>query len=119
MMTRYDSLIKLKNPQIDVAPLLFISLLENGIKHSGISYDQDAWLYLDIKEREGHLQVNMENSLRRTSRESSLNERNPSDALGPVSLRQRLQLIYPNNFEFDFKIKENTAFTSLALDLNA
>ena len=109
---------QVEDTSLPLAPLLLISLLENGIKHSGISFDESAWLAIDLKEKNGFLEVNMENSIRESSQE--LNKKNKAlmNAPGPIHLKQRLELIYPNRFHFDFKIRDATAYTRLKLDLN-
>lgn len=78
-----------------IAPLLFISLIENAFKH-GVSNTYPSFISVEISQDEEYL-----NCLIRNSYFPKDNERDKSGSgIGLVNLRKRLELLYPNRAEF-------------------
>eukprot|EP00825_Cyclidium_porcatum_P021334 TRINITY_DN23824_c0_g1_i1.p1 TRINITY_DN23824_c0_g1~~TRINITY_DN23824_c0_g1_i1.p1 ORF type:complete len:166 (-),score=23.09 TRINITY_DN23824_c0_g1_i1:3-500(-) len=73
-----------------IAPLLFISLIENAFKH-GISYSAPSFINIKLEEHEnGNIECNIYNSY------FPKNENDKSGSgIGLESLQKRLELLYP------------------------
>ena len=72
-----------------VAPLLFISLVENAFKH-GVSNDRPSFIDIDIREEEGVLACRIENSFFPKSEADR-----SGSGIGLANLCRRLEMIYP------------------------
>lgn len=108
-MKSYVSLMQLRtnaNVQVDqafqfehgddeVAPLLFVPLLENAFKH-GVSSDQPSLIRIHLDEKQHVLSLVVENSLLSSSVSVDSNK-----GIGLDNLQKRLQLIYPNRHRFE------------------
>jgi len=100
----------IQNPKSPIVPLLLTSMVENGIKHSGIEFDSKAWLNLHIHEENNRIKVLMKNSI-------SLSVNGKKEGIGLQNLKKRLQINYPNQYQFDFEIDGQTAVTQLIIKL--
>ena len=88
---RLEMNIDVQQSGLTIAPLLFISLIENAFKH-GISNSNPSYIRIQLKENEDGIDCYIENSLF------------PKDAadqsgsgIGLTNLKKRLGLIYPEN----------------------
>ena len=87
-----------------VAPLLFMSLVENAFKHGGGHHTEGAFLHilLHIKEEDG-LAFRVENS---TARALTTENEAPSGGIGLQNIQKRLALLYPDMHQFDTRIHD-------------
>lgn len=76
-----------------VAPLLFISLVENAFKH-GVSDDAPSWIVVELQEREGELVCRIENSYFPKPEDDR-----SGSGIGLQNLRRRLEMLYPGRYE--------------------
>lgn len=83
--------------QTPVAPLLFISLVENAFKH-GVSNDKPSYVTIDIHEIEGQLICKIKNSYFPKSAESDRS----GSGIGLKNLSKRLEMIYPGRHTFEY-----------------
>lgn len=83
--------------QRPVAPLLFISLVENAFKH-GVSNDRPSYVTVDIHEIEGQLICRIENSYFPKSADSDRS----GSGIGLKNLSKRLDMIYPGRYTFEY-----------------
>ena len=82
--------------QTPVAPLLFISLVENAFKH-GVSNDYPSHIDIDIREEGGELICRIENSyFPKSSADRS------GSGIGLQNLRKRLEMIYPGRYTLEY-----------------
>lgn len=96
---------------LEVAPLMFIPLVENAFKH-GVSPTLPG---------EIHIEMRLE------GRTCTLQTRNPhypappisheSSGIGLANLRQRLELLYPGRHHFEQRVENGVVFTLLTLEL--
>ncbi len=77
---------------LQVAPLLFIILLENAFKHGVETLTEDAYIHIDIMEEEGNIIFTIENNF-------DYKEVSENKGIGLTNLKRRLALIYPNKHE--------------------
>ena len=93
--------IEAQNPETPIAPLLFISLIENAFKH-GVSPVQPSFIDIDIHEEEARIVCSIRNSCFPKD-----NERDKSGSgIGLHNLSRRLELIYPARHIFTYGEKE-------------
>lgn len=87
--------ISLCNPGAQVAPLLFISLIENAFKH-GVSPVIPSFIHLMIRQEGGRIVCSIWNSYfpKDTARDKS------GSGIGLHNLRRRLELLYPSRHLF-------------------
>lgn len=80
-----------------VAPLLFISLVENAFKH-GVSNEKPSYVTIDIHEEEGRLVCRIRNSCFPKSGDSDRS----GSGIGLTNLSKRLEMIYPGRYTFEY-----------------
>jgi len=91
-----------------VAPLLFIILLENAFKHGVESLREKAYVKMELTTSQNQLHFSIENSFQKTDAQSGI---------GLKNLKRRLALIYPNCHELSFSETENIYQAQLILKL--
>ena len=95
-----------------VAPLLFISLVENAFKH-GVSNDKPSFIVIDIREKGGQLICRIKNSCF----PKAASDRSGS-GIGLRNLSKRLEMIYPGRHTFEYGEQENTYVALLCIKLH-
>lgn len=78
-----------------VAPLMFISLVENAFKH-GVSATSPSFLSIEIKVSDRHITCRVKNSYFPKGKED-----NSGSGVGISNLRKRLELIYGSDYSFN------------------
>ncbi len=79
-----------------IAPLLFIPLVENAFKH-GISDTEDSFIRIELNEKDEYVICLVENSCfpkDDTDRSGS--------GIGIINLKRRLDLLYPGSYSFEY-----------------
>lgn len=95
-----------------MAPLLFISLIENAFKH-GTSNDRPSFIRIDIHERGGELVCRIRNScFPKTASDRS------GSGIGLKNLSKRLEMIYPQRHTFEYGERGGTYTASLRIKLH-
>lgn len=83
-----------ENSQTPIAPLIFISLIENAFKH-GISSTEHSFISIFISEKDGNVFCKILNSN---------HPKNQSDksgnGIGLEQVKKRLELLYPEHYEW-------------------
>ncbi len=93
--------IQADNPEAPIAPLLFISLIENAFKH-GISPVHPSFIDIDIHERETRIACQIRNSCFPKNNEYDKS----GSGIGLQNLSRRLELLYPARHIFMYGEKE-------------
>lgn len=78
-----------------IAPLLFISLVENAFKH-GVSNSRPSFIEIDIHQEEKQVVCSIVNSYF----PKSVEQDKSGSGIGLVNLEKRLSLLYPGRFVF-------------------
>lgn len=99
-------------PDAEIAPLLFISLIENAFKH-GVSNNKPSYIHLDIHQN-GHLIVCM---LRNSYFPKEAAQDKSGSGIGIGNLKKRLALLYPNRHIFAYGIDGDSYYSTLELQL--
>ena len=84
-----------QNTQIQIAPMLFLPLLENSFKH-GKSQGNQTQVELKIETEENQIYFFLKNSFEEDTSKTNLN----SSGIGLQNIQKRLDLLYPKCHEF-------------------
>ncbi|MFY0594462.1 sensor histidine kinase [Roseivirga sp.] len=97
------------NQDLEIAPLLFVNLLENAFKHGIESLMDDAFVDIEIQASNHQLEFTIENNYVK-------NEKGES-GMGLINLKQRLQLIYPKQHQLEIAANETTYKVALNISI--
>lgn len=90
-----------RDSQTPIAPLIFISLIENAFKH-GISPTEPSFISITIGEQADWLVCEIKNS----NHPKSHSDKSGS-GIGLEQVRKRLELLYPERYEWEKHISED------------
>ena len=94
-------------PGIKVAPLIFISLIENAFKH-GVSPVEPSFVHISITATEHDITCQIENSNHPKSRDDR-----SGHGIGLSQVQRRLELSYPGRYSWEKGVnKEGNIYTS-------
>lgn len=82
------------NPQMAVAPMLFISLVENAFKH-GVSPSEPSFIHISIENTERRIICDIQNS----NHPKAANDHS-GHGIGLMQVQRRLDLSYPGRYEW-------------------
>jgi len=97
----------------EVAPLLFLPLVENALKHHGPNKDQKDWIQITIEIQPQLFSFQIQNTIR----PNALPKPGPG-GVGLVNLKQRLDLLYPQEYQFRQAQKEDLHESNLIIQLS-
>lgn len=97
---------------IQIAPLLFIILLENAFKHGVESLTGGAFVHLSIANNEHQIIFKIKNNF-------APDEQFKTPGIGLSNLKKRLALIYPDQHELNIDKKEDTFEVTLTIDTSS
>ncbi len=103
----------LPKPDIKIAPMLLIVFIENAFKHSKNTADETIFVELTLKTWSDSILFSVKNSYNPTQEAENSPEKH--SGFGLVSVRKRLELLYPN--EYDLKIEAKDGFYHVMLQL--
>ena len=92
---------KISNPTTKVAPLIFISLVENAFKH-GISPTKPSFVHINIMATPDEINFNIENS-----NHPKTNLDRSGHGIGLNQVQRRLELAYPNRYTWNKGMSED------------
>ena len=108
MRIRYTDKVKItmdvpeQLPDLGIPPLLLITFVENAFKH-GVSYQQES--VIDIKVSIDHERLKF---VCRNTKTTESNKEKNQGGVGLANVKQRLELLYGNNFTLDFEDNADT-----------
>ncbi|WKK64582.1 sensor histidine kinase [Lutimonas zeaxanthinifaciens] len=97
---------------ITVAPLLYIILLENAFKHGVETLAENAFIHIDLFEKDNFIYFVIENNF-------DPNEVKASNGIGLKNLKRRLSLLYENKHELRIESAGNNHKTILKISKHA
>ncbi|MGN6421630.1 MAG: sensor histidine kinase [Pseudobacter sp.] len=103
------------NPQIKIAPLMLIVFIENAFKHAKNTTDQEIKIDIQLKTWGNNILFAVTNSNSRGQGESPII--NGHSGFGLDSVRKRLTLLYPG--EYDLSIQDNEKAYTVMLQIKA
>lgn len=105
-----DLQIQVNTPRNQIAPLLFLPIIENGVKHGLNAFATEAYLFVNISQQEETITLKATNSFNRSI---------PAHpGIGLTNLKRRLEMQYPGQYEWDTEQTESTYTTTLKILLN-
>ena len=111
-MTEVNAQFKIHNAQLEVAPLLFISLVENAFKH-GMNSNAPATIDIRLEQQDDTLIFNCDN----TNNPKPTKDRSGS-GIGLENTRRRLDLLYPGRYTWEQEITpENIYHVKISIRL--
>ena len=93
---------------LQIAPLLFIILLENAFKHGIETLTENAYIHMHLKEDEAYIYFEIENNF-------DPKEMSNSTGIGLKNLQKRLSLLYPKKHTLVIDKTINTYKTTLKI----
>ena len=115
MQLRYDERVSITAsfntahcPQA-IPPMLFISFIENAFKH-GVSYRQASFIDIKLEAKDLQLIFTCRNSIHH-------NEAHEQGGIGLTNVRQRLDLLYADNYTLDIQETADEYHVSLSIPL--
>ena len=93
--------ISLKDTQLPVAPMIFISLVENAFKH-GVSSTEPSFVHISIHDEKEYIVCNIQNSYF----PKSAND-NSGHGIGLQQIQRRLELAYPDKYTWEKGLSED------------
>lgn len=118
---RYKSRLKLKlnlpklNQSYTIAPLILLPFIENCFKHGVYQQSGNAFINVSIEIHNGKLVLITENSF---NNKMSSDETGYSKGVGLRNVKERLNLIYPSNYELYVESEYNIYKVSLKIGLD-
>ena len=111
-MTTVSAQFAISEPQAEVAPLLFISLIENAFKH-GMNSNAPATIDIRLEQQDDTLVFRCDN----TNNPKPTKDRSGS-GIGLENTRRRLDLLYPGRYTWEQTITpENIYHVSITIKL--
>lgn len=95
---------------IKIAPLLFISLIENAFKH-GVSASKESAIAISMSVNKRKVFFSIENN----NFPKNIADKSGS-GIGLPNIKKRLELLYPNKNSFRTEIKENSFVANLEIE---
>jgi two-component system, LytTR family, sensor kinase len=96
---------------IKVAPMLFISFIENAFKHA-TDKEVEAGISIQFKITEHRILFNVTNAFDATKNRV----KDETSGIGLENVRRRLELIYPNNHKLEISTKDNRYKVELTIN---
>jgi LytS/YehU family sensor histidine kinase len=101
-----------QNPNINIAPLLFITFIENAFKH-GVSTQGKSFINFSIVTTSPTtIECRLENSYFPKSEEHDKS----GSGIGMENLKRRLELIYPDRHNLSYGVEENVYKSLLTIN---
>ncbi len=100
---------------LQIAPLLLISFVENAFKHSRHTVGNKIYIKGNLRMENNKLILEMENSYNPQMKETALVNR--EGGVGMDNVRKRLQLLYPNKHQLQIEEVDNIYKLKLQLEL--
>lgn len=100
-------------PNLLVAPLLFIPFIENAFKHSKVEDLKNGHIKISLQTADKGLEFKVENSIPKNKF-----TKDKVGGIGLPNIQQRLELLYPNQHTLDIQQNEHSFSVFLKLDLS-
>ncbi len=103
------------NPKLKIAPMILLTLIENGVKYGIKKTDENKFLKVKIKvKNENELVFSMKNSQSTSSSGTDIE----SKGVGIKNMRERLKTFYANKHELELNSKHDIFESKLKIQLS-
>jgi len=110
-LTQVTKDLEVPQRHMEVAPLLFISLVENAFKH-GVNARYPSFVNVSMHEEGGRLVFRCENSLFEKQGSDHI-----GSGIGLENMKRRLELLYPGKYTYSQNAGDGTYSVEVTLDL--
>ncbi len=93
-----------------IEPFILIPLIENAFKY-GVDNINESFIDIDIRLKDNQLNFNIENKITPNFKKSE------DSGIGLRNINRRLELLYPEQYSFDWKEKDQVFYVSLEINL--
>ena len=100
----------LRDAQIE--PMLFLTFLENSIKHGAFNTLADAWIKITLNATDTEIVFEISNSTPESVAESETGQ----GGIGLANLKKRLDIIYPEKYSLEVRDEDSEYHVKLALN---
>lgn len=83
-------------PDIQIAPMIIITFLENAFKH-GVSYNEKSYITFDLDIKDGIMHFSIRNSIHKKTKDDNYS------GIGLANVKKSLELLYPDNYNLIIK----------------
>lgn len=97
---------------IRIAPVIFISLIENAFKH-GVSTSSESFIHMEIEESGSHVILTIVNS-----NYPKLPSDKSGSGIGLELVKRRLDLLYPHSYEWEYGVDADLKTYRSRLDID-
>ena len=111
--TEVSSQLSILNPQLEIAPLLFISLIENAFKH-GVSSSRPSKIDIRLEQRDDQLVFTCDN----TNFPKDDTDRSGS-GIGLENTRRRLDLMYAGRYQWEQSLEDDIYHVCITLKMDS
>jgi len=105
--------IQIAHPDIPIAPLLFISQIENAFKH-GISNSKPSFVHIEIIAENNQIHCKIQNSFFPKDEQDK-----SGSGIGLLNLKKRLDLLYPGKYALTFEQSDEIFNCELRLKIES
>lgn len=110
-LTKVEKSLERPQQSVEVAPLLFISLVENAFKH-GVNARYPSFVRIGMRYAEGKLLFRCQNSLFEKQGSDHI-----GSGIGLENMKRRLELLYPGKYSYKQQADENTYTVEVVLTI--
>lgn len=105
--------IPIDKSNLHIAPMLFITLIENAFKHGIENNGMVSYINIEIKTHNGVIECNVSNSVSNIT--NCITDRT---GIGVQNLKKRLDLLYPDRYTYVYEKRDNEYYAKLKIELN-
>lgn len=98
--------------QIEIAPLVMLTFLENAFKHGVSDQEENCWIKVNLLTADNKIDYEVSNKKLKTSM-----ARNLKSGFGLENVKKRLDLSYPNKYSLNIQDEESVYRVHLTLKL--
>lgn len=104
--------VQITNNNNQIAPMIFISLVENAFKH-GVSTSSESFIHVDIREEGSHVIFTAVNS-----NYPKLPSDKSGSGIGLELIKRRLDLLYPHAYQWKYGVSDDLTTYRSYLDID-
>lgn len=107
-----EFLKNVENGQAPVAPFLLLPLVENAFKHGAGETRQNAFIHIEVTEKNNRLHFNIHNNYEKQEQNDG------KEKLGLQNVKRRLELLYPDH-HIEIREQDNNFTVELSINLHS
>lgn len=98
--------------QIEIAPLVMLTFLENAFKHGVSDQEENCWIKVNLRTNENAIDYEVSNKILKSTA-----SRNLKSGFGLENVKKRLELSYPNQYALNIREEDSVYNVHLTLKL--